>query len=53
MNRPSIVRPEHLKERRRGHAADRELLRTIQEAAAVDPAMHVLIKQVDELLREI
>jgi hypothetical protein len=53
LHRPGIVRLEHLKERGCGHAADCELLRAIQEAAAVDPAVHVVVEQVDELLREI
>jgi hypothetical protein len=53
LHRPSIIRLEHLKERSRGHTTDGKFLCTIQKLAAADPAMHVSVEQVQELLREI
>jgi len=38
-------RIQGIEQHRRHHAADRVVRRTIQESAAVDRAMHVLIKQ--------
>jgi hypothetical protein len=35
------------------YTADRKFLRSVQELAAADPAMHIAIKQIQKLLRKI
>ena len=51
--RPGVVGAEALPDRRGGQAADGELLRAIQEFAAVDVAVDILVEQVEQLLRVI
>jgi hypothetical protein len=46
LDRPGIIRLQHLQQRRRGHPADGEFLRAIEELAPADPAVHVSIEQV-------
>src|SRR5262245_48674696 len=53
LDRPSVIRPEHLEQRRRGHTSDSELLRASEEFAPGNFPMHVKIEQVQKLLREI
>ena len=53
LDRPGVVRLEHLEQRLCGHAADGKLLRPVEERAAVDATMHVFIEQVEKFLREI
>src|ERR1700680_326078 len=51
--RPRVIRAEALPDGRGSHAAYRELFRAIQEFAAVDIAVNVTVKEVQQLLREI
>jgi hypothetical protein len=51
--RPGIVRRQALKDCHRGQSAGRELAKTIKEGTAVDVAVLVLVKQVQQLLRVI
>ena len=47
------ARAERIEEHRGGHAADGVLGRALEEAAAVDVAVHVLVEEVQEFLVEI
>jgi hypothetical protein len=47
------ARAQRLEEHRGGHSADRELGRLLEETAAIDVAVHVLVEEVEELLIEI
>ena len=51
--RPGVIGTEALPDRGSGQAADGEFLRAIQECAAVDIAVHVAVKKVQQLLRKI
>jgi hypothetical protein len=51
--RPGVIRPEALPYRGSSQAADSVLFRSFQEVTAVDIAMHVTVKEVQQLLREI
>src|SRR5262249_53223904 len=51
--RPSIVGPKHLEERGRGEAVLRVALRAVQKFSALDVAVDILVKQVEQFLREI
>jgi hypothetical protein len=49
----ALIRLQHLQQRRRGHPADGEFLRAIEELAPADPAVHVSIEQVSKALTEL
>src|ERR1019366_8494652 len=49
--RERVVGPEALPKSQGGYAADRELLRAIEECTAVDLAVNVTVEQVQQLLR--
>jgi hypothetical protein len=51
--RPRIVRSKHVEECNCRQAADSKLLCTIEKLTAINAAMHVSVKQVQEFLREI
>jgi len=53
LDRPGVIRPQHLEERGGGQPADGEFLRAMQKPAAADRAMHVAVEQVQQPLREI
>ena len=46
LDRPRIVRLQHLQQRAGAHAADGEFLRAIQEGAAAHAAMHIDVEEV-------
>ena len=53
LDRPGVIRPEHLEQRRRGHASDGELLGAGEKFAPGNFPMHVEVEQVQKLLREV
>src|SRR5207237_10539724 len=48
--RPGVIRTEAFKQRSNGHAANCEPLGAIEEGAAIDIAMHVLVEQIQQFL---
>ena len=53
LGRPRIIRPEHLEQRGRRYPADGKFLRAVEKLAAINAAVHVPVKQIQELLGEI
>ena len=47
------LRAQRVEQHRGGHAADREPGRPVEEAAAVDVAVHVGVEQIEQLLVEV
>ena len=50
LDRPGVIRPEHLEQRHRGDAADREFLRAVEKLPPADAAMHIAVEKVQQFL---
>src|SRR5262249_10457399 len=48
LDRPGVIRPEHLEQRRGGHPSDSELLRASEKFAPGNFPMHVKVEQVQK-----
>jgi len=53
LQRPSVVRFEHLEQCGCCYSANGKILRAVEKRAATDCAMHILVKQVQKPLRKI
>src|SRR6187399_2965235 len=51
--RPRVVGLQHLVERHRRDASDRELLGALEERPSIDVAVYVLVEDVEEFLRKV